>query len=59
MTLAAMVKRKGKRGSPCLQTLVLTHSLAFPFTRIAKLTEDKQPLIQDLHFVLNPFLSSK
>ncbi|RVW15385.1 putative ribonuclease H protein [Vitis vinifera] len=46
-TSTTIVNRKGDIGSPCLNPLVaLTHPLAFPFTKIAKETEDKQPLIQ-------------
>ena len=50
-----MVKRKRDNGSPSLIPLdVLTQPLAFPFTRIAKVTNDKQPLIQVLHLGPNP-----
>ncbi|KAL6331982.1 hypothetical protein AAG906_020335 [Vitis piasezkii] len=50
-------KQKGERGSPCFRPLkALTQLLALSFTKIAKVTEDKQPLIQDLHLKLNPFL---
>ena len=58
-TLATIVNRKRDRGSPYLNPLVaLTHPLAFPFTRIVKETEDKQPFIQVLHLGLNPFFSN-
>ena len=56
-TSATNVKGKRERGSPCLKPLMaLTQPFAFPLTRIAKLVEDKHPLIQDLYFGLNPFL---
>ena len=46
-TSATKVKRKGEKESPCLKPLeALTQPFAFPLTRIAKLDEDKQPLIQ-------------
>ena len=54
-----MVKRKGKRGAPYLRPLYpLTQPFAFLFTKIAKVIEDKHPLIEinfedssfDLHF---------
>ena len=32
--------------------------MTFSFTKIPKLVEDKHPLIQDLHFELNPLLCS-
>ena len=58
-TSATKVKRKEEKGSPCLKPLVaLTQPFTFLLTMIAKLVEDKHPLIQDLHFGLNPFLSS-
>ena len=54
---SATVKGKRERGSPYLKPLIaLTQSFAFPLTRIAKLVEDKHPLIQNLYFGLNPFL---
>lgn len=54
-----MIKKNRERGSPCLKPLdALIHPLAFSFTKIEKLVEDKQPLIQDLYLVPNPFLSS-
>lgn len=56
-TLATIIKKKGENGSPCLSPLVtLTHPLALPFPKITKLVEDKQPLIHDIHLVLNLFL---
>ena len=57
-TSTAMVKKSGERGSPYVRPPeVLNHPLAFQFTKLAKHVEDKQPLIQDLHLELNPFLS--
>ena len=54
-----MVKRKWERGSRSLQPLqAFTQPLAFQFIKTAKVVEDKHPLIQDLHFELNPFHSS-
>ena len=54
-----MVKEKGDNRSPYLRPLkALTQSLALPFTKIAKNTKDKPPLIQVFHLELNPFLSS-
>ena len=41
-TSATMVKRKEKKGSPCLKPLLaLAQPLAFPLTRIAKLVKEK------------------
>ena len=56
-TSATRVKRKGERGSPYLNPLeALTQPFAFPLTKIAKLEEDKQPLIHDLHPLAMAFL---
>ena len=58
-TSTTMVKKKTDKGSPCLSPLIaLTQPLAFPFTRIAKVTKDKQLPIQVLHLRLNPFSSN-
>ena len=57
-TSTAIVKRNRERGSPCLSPLdALTLPLSFSFTKTTRLLEDKEPLIQDLYIVLNPFLS--
>ena len=56
-TSITMMKRKGKRGSSCLRLLVaLNHPLAFPFTNTSKFIEYKNPVIYNLHLVINPFL---
>ena len=54
-----MIKRKWDIGSPCLGPLdALTQPFGFSFIRIAKVIDDKQPLIQVLYLGLNPFLSN-
>ncbi|KAL4585040.1 hypothetical protein LXL04_009653 [Taraxacum kok-saghyz] len=51
----AMIKRKGDRGSPWRTPLVIGNSLVGdPFVMTEAREDERQPLIQQIHFSLNP-----